>query len=293
MGKKSNNGRFARKGKAVGNKKLITVLSCIAVALVILIIVMLCNIPDPVEETPTVPTQTTAAPTQTTAAPTTETTEAPTTVPQETEPVILEEYAELYGENQDLAGWLRIGDTVIDYPVMFTPEDEEKYLYANFQGNFDVNGMLFIGDQCTLDPESDNLIIYGHNMISGAMFGTLARYESKQYWEAHPIIEFSTLYEHRRYEIVAAFYDRVYSKADTCFKFYKFVDVEDEEKYAEGIAYFKEKALYDTGVTVEYGDRLITLVTCAYHVQNGRFVVVAREITEEPAETAGTIAPTE
>ena len=275
MENKKNNG----KRKRSGNKGLVTVLSCIAAALVILIVVMLCNLPDP-EPVATEPTETTAAPTTETTVP--ETTEAPTTVPPETEPVILEEYAELYEKNPDFAGWLKIEGTVIDYPVMFTPEDEEKYLYANFDGWFDVNGTLFIGDQCTLDPESDNLIIYGHNMRSGTMFGGLAKYERKDYWEEHPIIEFSTLYEHRRYEIVAAFYDQVYSKADTCFKFYKFVDVEDEEKYAEGIAYFKEKALYDTGVEVEYGDRLITLVTCAYHVYNGRFVVVAREIPAEP-----------
>ena len=273
MENKENNGK-RRKSR---NRGLITVLSCIAAALVILIIVMLCNIPEE-KPLPTEPSETTAAPTTETTVP--ETTEAPTTVPPETEPVILEEFAERYEQNPDFAGWLKIEGTVIDYPVMYTPEDEEKYLYASFEGWFDVNGTLFIGDQCTLDPESDNLVIYGHNMISGAMFGGLFQYEREDYWKEHPIIEFSTLYEHRKYEVVAAFYDQVYSKADTCFKFYKFVDVEDEEKYAEGIAYFKEKALYDTGVEVEYGDRLITLVTCAYHVYNGRFVVVAREITD-------------
>ena len=255
--------------------------SCIAAALLILVIVMICNIPEQEPAETTAPTETTRTPTTQTTVPETETTEAPTTVPPETEPQILEEYAELYEQNPDFAGWLRIEDTVIDYPVMFTPEDEEKYLYANINGWFDVNGTLFIGDQCTLDPESDNLIIYGHNMRSGAMFGGLSKYEREDYWKEHPIIEFSTLYEHRRYEVVAAFYDRVYNRADTCFKFYKFVDVGDEELFEEGIAYFKEKALYETGVTAEYGDRLITLVTCAYHVYNGRFVVVAREIPTE------------
>lgn len=208
----------------------------------------------------------------------TEQTTVEETVPEETKPNMLEGFVELYEKNPDLAGWIRIANTVIDYPVMFTPEDAEKYIYKNFEGEYDDNGLLFVDGNCSMEPESDNLIIYGHNMRSGAMFASLLYYASKSYWQAHPIIEFSTLYETRKYEIVAAFYDRVYNKSDTCFKFYQFVNVDSKEAFQEGMSYFKEKACYETGVTAEYGDSLITLVTCAYHVKNGRFVVVAREV---------------
>lgn len=197
---------------------------------------------------------------------------------QEEEKTILPNLAKLYEENDDMAGWISIEDTVIDYPVMYTPEDEEKYMYADFEGDFDPNGLPFIDDACSLDPESDNLIIYAHNMMSGAMFASLMDYEKEEYWEEHPIISFSTLYEEREYEVIAAFYDRVYYKYEDCFKFYKFINAANEDEFEDAMRNYKEKALYDTGVTAEYGDNLITLVTCAYHIDNGRFVVVAREV---------------
>ncbi len=189
----------------------------------------------------------------------------------------LAELAILHEQNPDLAGWIHIEDTVVDYPVMFTPEDGEKYIYADFKGKFDKAGLPFIEDDCSMEPESDNIIIYGHNMKNGSMFASLMDYEKRKYWEEHPIISFSTLSEEREYEIVAAFYDKVYYEHETCFKFYQFINAENEAHFEEAYDYYKKKALYDTGVTAEYGDRLLTLVTCAYHIENGRFVVVARE----------------
>ena len=118
-------------------------------------------------------------------------------------------------------------------------------------------------------------------MTNGAMFATLMDYKSEKFWKAHPVVKYKTLYEEREYEIIAAFEDRVYYKYEDCFKFYQFIDAEDEAHYQEAMTYYKEHALYDTGVDAQYGDHLITLVTCAYHVEDGRFVVVAREITGE------------
>lgn len=195
----------------------------------------------------------------------------------ETEPkekVMLTHYTGLYEQNPDFYGWLRIDDTIIDYPVMQSVEDPEKYLHANFMAEYSYPGTPFVDYQCTND--SDNILIYGHNMLDGSMFRSLIKYENKNYWEAHPTIMYSDLYDEYEYEVLAAFYDRVYKKSETCFKFYQFIDAEDEADFDNAIAQFKEKSLYDTGVDAEYGDQLITLVTCAYHVENGRFVVVAR-----------------
>lgn len=200
----------------------------------------------------------------------------------ETEPTILDELADLYAKNSDLAGWIHIEGTVVDYPVMFTPYDAEKYLRKNFDGTYNINGLPFIDANCSVYPESDNLIIYGHNMTRGRMFAALLNYAEEDYWKEHPIIEFSTLYENRKYEIIAAFYDKVYKKSDTCFKFYKFINAESEDAFCEAMDYYKSKACYETGVNAEYGDSLITLVTCSNHDRNGtgRFVVVARQITQ-------------
>lgn len=279
-------GRYDSGKKRQKASRLTVVLSYIAGALALLVMVMLLLIPtleNNTDETqPEDPSTMQTEETQVaqTTIPTTEPI-IETTVPVETEPMMLPELAEIYADNPDLAGWITIEGTVLDYPVMYSPEDGEKYLYKNINGSFDANGLPFIEDGCSMEPESDNIIIYGHNMKSGKMFASLMNYAKKEYWEEHPTIRFATLYEEREYEIVAAFKDRVYYKNEDCFKFYQFIDAEDEAHYEEAISHFKENAEYDTGVTAEYGDRLITLVTCAYHVENGRFVVVAREITSD------------
>lgn len=226
-----------------------------------------------VRQTQAITVQTTAhaettVPTETTVP--VETTEAAT---EPTGP--LEQYRQLYEQNPEMVGWLRIADTVIDYPVMHTPEDPEKYLHRNFQGEDSYAGTPFIDYRCT--ENSDNLVIYGHNMSDGSMFHTLPDYQQKNHWEAHPTIRFDSVYKEREYEVVAAFYDRIYYTHETDFKFYNFIDAADQAEYDNAVEQFKKKSLYDTGVTPEYGQQLITLVTCTYQVDNGRFVVVACE----------------
>ena len=114
-------------------------------------------------------------------------------------------------------------------------------------------------------------------MLDGSMFRTLLKYQQKDFWQRNPVISFSTLYEEQEYEVVAAFYDKVYKKSDTNFKFYQFYDTSDQSSFDEAMAYYREHALYDTGVTAQCGDLFLTLVTCAYQTENGRFVVVARK----------------
>lgn len=203
---------------------------------------------------------------------------------EETLPPILPELAENAAQNPDLVGWIKIDGTKINYPLMYTPEDPEKYLHKDFNGHFSVGGLPFLDEKCTLEPASDNLLIYGHNMQNGTMFQNLLLYEQKGFWQEHPIIRVSTLYQEKSYEILAALYDRVYFKSEVHFKFYQFINAADEHEFDEAISYFREHALYDTGVTAQYGDKLVTLVTCAYHVDNGRFLVVAREITNQRSE---------
>ena len=189
---------------------------------------------------------------------------------------ILPQFAELYKENNELYGWIKIADTKINYPVMHSPDDPEKYLHSNFEQEYSYAGLPFLDARCS--AESDNLLIYAHNLLNGTMFRSLLKYENKDYWKAHPIIEFDTLYEEQSYEVMAAFYDRVYYKAEDVFKFYQFIDAADEQEYNEAIQNLKNKQIYETGVTAAYCDQLLTLVTCAYHTDNGRFVVVARKV---------------
>lgn len=204
--------------------------------------------------------------------------------PEQTEATkeILPELASLYAQNPYLAGWLEIPDTVIDYPVMFTPddgEDGEYYLYRTFDNEEDPTkeGCLFIDANCTIDPRSTNLLIHGHNMKNGTMFHSLLDYESEEYYKEHPKIYYSSLWEEGEYEIVAVFRSKIYNKDDDVFKYYKFFNAQDEQQFNDFINNVKELALYDTGVDAQYGDELITLATCEYTQENGRFVVVARK----------------
>ena len=212
----------------------------------------------------------TTVPTQATVPPTTAAT-VPPTEPREVLPRLQEQYE----KNPDLAGWLTIPGTRIDYPVMYSPDEPERYLHANFDAAYSFAGLPFLDAAC--DTESGNRIIYAHNMLDGSMFRTLLKYQQKDFWQRNPVISFNTLYEEQEYEVVAAFYDKVYKKSDTNFKFYQFYDTSDQSSFDEAMAYYREHALYDTGVTAQCGDLFLTLVTCAYQTENGRFVVVARK----------------
>lgn len=192
---------------------------------------------------------------------------------------ILALYQSLADENPDFYGWIQIDGTTVDYPVMYTPDNPEKYLHKDFYGKYSLLGTPFVDGRCTSD--SDNLIIYGHNMNNGTMFKDLLQYEDKKYWEEHPIIHLNTPSELRDYEIMSVFYDRVYAPYETDFKYYEFIKADSESAYDEAVQHYLDKSLYDTGVTAHSGDRLITLSTCSYHMEDGRFVVVARALPKK------------
>ncbi|MGM9521423.1 MAG: class B sortase [Oscillospiraceae bacterium] len=200
--------------------------------------------------------------------------------PEPAEPVVLEKYAQLFEENPEIIGWLKLEGTMIDYPVMYTPDDPDKYLHADFYGNESVNGTLYLDEDCDIWT-SDNLIIYGHNMKNGDMFGDLDNFKSESYWQEHKYITFDTIYEEQEFEIVAAFYSRIMYSYEEGFRYYQFINAEDEEAFNEYAQYIDENQCYDTGVDIHYGDQLLTLSTCAYHTENGRFVVVAKRVVPE------------
>ena len=219
-----------------------------------------------------------------TPAPTAEPTKAPTPEPTATPtpiPLVENPYKEYFLANEDMAGWLQIPDTNIDYPIMWTPEDEEYYLRKGFDRKYDKAGCLILDTDSKVEPATTNLIIHGHNMKAGTMFGKLEEYEDPEYGASHDTIYLHTPRTLRTYQVIAVFRSQVYKKSDTVFKFYKFFEADSEEEFLDFYNNIKEMSLYDTGVCAEYGDRFITLSTCSYHVDNGRFVVVAKEVEEQ------------
>lgn len=196
---------------------------------------------------------------------------------EENEPEVLEDYKTLLNMNKDLIGWLKIADINIDYPVMQT-NDNTYYLDHNFDKKYDKNGCLFLDYQCDVINRNTNLIIYGHNMQSGNMFGNLDKYSSEEYYKEHPKFEFDTIYEKGAYEIVYVFRSKIYNEDAVVFKYYQFLDVQSEKEFDSNMAEMAKLSLYDTGITPQYGDELLTLSTCDYQENNGRFVIVARKM---------------
>ena len=192
-------------------------------------------------------------------------------------PDILPEYKKIHQKNQKLIGWVKIDDTIIDYPVMQTVNNE-YYLNHNFNQEEDRNGCIFMDYQCDVVKGCDNMILYGHHMKSGKMFGTLNKYSEEAYYEEHPIIQFDTIYEKGKYQVMYVFRSKVYSEEDVTFKYYQFINATSEMEFNSYLNEMAELSLYDTGITASYGDKLLTLSTCDYQEKKGRFVVVAKKI---------------
>ncbi|MDE5679126.1 MAG: class B sortase [Lachnospiraceae bacterium] len=193
------------------------------------------------------------------------------------QPRILAGLGGLYEENHDLVGWLSIEGMKIDYPVMQCG-DNDYYLNHDFYGEEDKYGCLFVKDIADVNTPADNFVIYGHNMKDGSMFGDLDLYKKEAFYREHATIRFDTLYEERTYEIVAVFLSRVYDAEEEGFRYYDFYEAETQEEFIYFYENIKSAALYETGVTAEYGDTFLTLSTCAYHEEDGRFVVVAKRV---------------
>lgn len=190
------------------------------------------------------------------------------------------EYQDLYLENNDMVGWIKIDDTKINYPVMQSKDNPNFYLKHGFDKKYTNYGCHYVQENCDMEQPSDNIVIYGHNMNDGSMFSTLTKYKSKEFWESHKYITFDTLTDKQNYEVIAAFKTVVYTDNADSFKYYQFVNAETAEEFNAYIGKCKELSLYDTGLNAEYGDKLITLSTCEYSRTNGRFVVVARLVKE-------------
>ncbi len=194
------------------------------------------------------------------------------------DPRILKKYQSLYELNPDMVGWVSIEGTNVDYPVMQTIYDEEYYLHRNFYEDSSNEGLPFMDNRCMISKPSTNLIIYGHNMKNGTMFADLLKYQSKDFYEQHKYIRFDTVYEEAIYEIIAVFRSRVAYRDEQTFKFYNFIEADLENEFEDYYNSIRAMSLYDIEAEAISSDYLITLSTCEYTVEDGRFVIVARKI---------------
>ncbi len=183
----------------------------------------------------------------------------------------------LYELNNDLVGWIKINDTNINYPVMQSKNNPNYYLKRNFYKKYSSYGTPYLSEQCNVDM-SDNNIIYGHNMKNKKMFGTLENYKKEDFYNKHQIITFNTLKKCLKYQIFAVFKTTVYN--NNGFKYYNYIDFQNEEDYNDFIDKCKTLSFYETNKKPEYKNKLLTLSTCEYSNKNGRLVIIGYEVND-------------
>lgn len=200
-----------------------------------------------------------------------------------------EKYKELKKQNPDIIGWIKIPGTKIDYPVMWTPDDPEKYLRTDFDGNYATCGLPFAAADCKIslspnEPECSNTLIYGHHMQDKTMFAELVEYEKKEFADECRIIYYDRVYGDGsymefEYEVIGSLKTEVNSGNDHEFRYYEYTDLANVKLYNEYITKLNERNLLVPNKIDNSPCNLLTLSTCSYHVagKNGRFVVVAVE----------------
>ena len=182
----------------------------------------------------------------------------------------------LQKKNSDMKGWLRIHGTEIDYPVMFTEGDNDFYLEHDFFKNPDRNGLLVLDKRCNGDLNDNHILIHGHNMKSGTIFGTLKYYKDETYMRKHQGIELDTETEQRFYEVIAVV--DTSANGEHGFNYSEYINLDDKETYQSYIDNIKERSIHRIAASATFGDELLTLSTCDYTMKNGRLLVVAKRI---------------
>ena len=204
-----------------------------------------------------------------------------------------ERFEKLMATNKDTVGWLTVPGTKCDNPVVQT-NDNEKYLNTTFEGEKSKYGTIYADMACKIEKPihadvnpstamSDNIILYGHHMRDGTMFGELKNFRKYSFYKEHPVIQFTTLYDTQTvdWKIVSVFIinTKRYDSTDTVFN-YRYVDFANEQEFMVYMNEIKQRSIINTGVDVQYGDKFVTLSTCTYEFDDARLVLVARRVRD-------------
>ena len=210
-------------------------------------------------------------------------------------PKILDKFVELYAQNKDIVGWVKIEDTPIDYPVL-QAADNDYYLTHSFDGTKTISGSLFADCHIPLTYESvpNNIVVYGHNLLSGEYFSKLtyylpARYGSLDFYKTHPTFEFDTLYEEGTYKVFAGMYINTGEKDGYAYPYHQKRSFKTKAEFMDFVGNILDRSAFYTGVDLEYGDQILTLSTCFFYPlgmdHSTRFVLFARKVRDsESAE---------
>lgn len=195
---------------------------------------------------------------------------------QPTLPPMQESFSALYAENPDVVGWLEMAPNIA-LPVV--QRDNSFYLDHDFYGNSSVSGALFLDSRNTLWPADTHMAIYGHNMKNGSMFGSFNNYRKLSYLQKNPLVTFNTIYADARY-VPFALFDASMTKEDpNYFRLVQF-NFDEEHPFDAFLEDVRSRSFYDIPVEVGEEDSLLSLVTCSYSMDNGRFIIMCRKLRE-------------
>ena len=186
---------------------------------------------------------------------------------------VLPIYREMHAANENFAGWLYVDGTNLEYPIMQGP-DNKFYLSHDMDGKYDKYGMLILDENCDIEGKCPQLVIYGHNVNTGKLFGELLFYKEEAYCDYHPEICFDTLYGRGTYTVFAAFTTTV-SEAANNGKMFSNWDFSDKKSYDDFVSWAKNSSMYSRDYTPVYGEEILSLVTCEHSDDEGRFIVFA------------------
>ncbi|MDR1465473.1 MAG: class B sortase [Oscillospiraceae bacterium] len=182
--------------------------------------------------------------------------------------------------NSDYIGWLKVPGADIELPIVKTT-DNEAYLTLNFYKQKSKYGNPFLDYRCSLDPVSDNLVIYGHHMKDGNMFGKLKNYRSASTFSKNPIITLQLPGRVYQYKIISVFVTNGVATDDNGYIFHFDAQAFPTEDNFNGFIHqLNQRTLYRTGVDVRYGDHLITLQTCEYDFADAVLIVIGRQVRQ-------------
>ena len=186
----------------------------------------------------------------------------------------------IYDKNKDTVGWIQIPGTNIDYPVMQTKQDPDYYIDKNFYKKDDDHGTIYANAISDVFTPSDVITLYGHHMADGTMFKDIYYYTTESYFNNHPYVYFDSLYTRRTYQVVLLF--RTNGEPHSYYPFFPFhtySNFRNETEFNYFMSSIRKLKLHESGVEVNYGDKLLCLVTCDYMpYPNGRLVLVCKQI---------------
>ncbi len=191
---------------------------------------------------------------------------------------VLPEYEALLEQNPDLVGWLTIQGTKVDYPVVQRAEDNDFYLNHSFDGSEDSAGTIYVDYRSDIVNPTTNTMVYGHNMKNGSMFGSLKNYLQEDFFKEYRYIQFNTIYEHRLYQVVSVGLSEVAYQDENSYRYYNFIQANNMEEWQEFVDNVSALAVYQSDVTLEPSDEILTLSTCNSYTEDGRLFIVAKRI---------------